>query len=166
MQLIIFYFCGSLSILATLLLIFQKNAMYALFYLIISIISISGVFFSLGAYFAAALEIIIYAGAIMVLFIFVIMMLNHKSVCDIREKINIMELIISVFLFYLFVQILFKMNSIFFEKKIYFEIISTEITGIKLFSLYGILVELISILLLTVLLIIFHFGKKNFALRK
>ncbi|MCQ4051976.1 hypothetical protein FK514_28760, partial [Klebsiella pneumoniae] len=36
----------------------------------------SGVFFSLGAYFAGALEIIVYAGAIMVLFVFVVMMLN------------------------------------------------------------------------------------------
>ncbi len=50
--------------------------MHALLYLIISLLAIAGVFFSLGAYFAGALEIIVYAGAIMVLFVFVVMMLN------------------------------------------------------------------------------------------
>ncbi|MCS5950503.1 NADH-quinone oxidoreductase subunit J [Klebsiella pneumoniae subsp. pneumoniae] len=50
--------------------------MHALLYLIISLLAIAGVFFSLGAYFAGALEIIVHAGAIMVLFVFVVMMLN------------------------------------------------------------------------------------------
>ncbi|WP_032987032.1 NADH-quinone oxidoreductase subunit J, partial [Cronobacter malonaticus] len=52
------------------------NPVHALLYLIISLLAIAGVFFSLGAYFAGALEIIVYAGAIMVLFVFVVMMLN------------------------------------------------------------------------------------------
>ena len=47
-------------------------------YLIISLLAISGVFFSLGAYFAGALEIIVYAGAIMVLFVFVVMIDVYK----------------------------------------------------------------------------------------
>lgn len=54
----------------------HTNPVHALLYLIISLLAISGVFFSLGAYFAGALEIIVYAGAIMVLFVFVVMMLN------------------------------------------------------------------------------------------
>ncbi|WP_343152981.1 NADH-quinone oxidoreductase subunit J family protein [Buchnera aphidicola] len=162
MELIIFYFFGIITIIATLLLIFQKNAMYALFYLIISILSIAGVFFSLGAYFSAALEIIIYAGAIMVLFIFVIMMLNHKSILNIRKKRNIVELIGLFFLFFSLLKIIFDLNDIFFEKKIYFEVISTRITGIKLYNLYGIIIELISFLLLAVLLTIFHFGKDHY----
>lgn len=53
--------------------------MHALLYLIISLLAIAGVFFSLGAYFAGALEIIVYAGAIMVLFVFVVMMLNWRQ---------------------------------------------------------------------------------------
>ncbi len=54
----------------------HTNPVHALLYLIISLLAIAGVFFSLGAYFAGALEIIVYAGAIMVLFVFVVMMLN------------------------------------------------------------------------------------------
>jgi NADH-quinone oxidoreductase subunit J len=60
----------------TAMVITIKNAVHALLYLIVSLLAVALVFFSLGAPFAAALEIIIYAGAIMVLFVFVIMMLN------------------------------------------------------------------------------------------
>ncbi|CAL4320062.1 NADH-quinone oxidoreductase subunit J [Buchnera aphidicola] len=162
MELIFFYCFGIFSIISTLLLIFQKNAMYALFYLIISILSISGVFFSLGAYFSAALEIIIYAGAIMVLFIFVIMMLNQRSILNIKKKRNMTELIGLFFLFFVLFKIMFDLNNIFFEKKICFEVISTRITGIKLYNSYGIIIELISFLLLSVLLTIFHFGKNYY----
>ncbi len=56
----------------------HTNPVHALLYLIISLLAIAGVFFSLGAYFAGALEIIVYAGAIMVLFVFVVMMLNGR----------------------------------------------------------------------------------------
>ncbi len=54
----------------------NRNAIHALLYLIISLLSISVVFYILGAPLIAALEVIVYAGAIMVLFIFVVMMLN------------------------------------------------------------------------------------------
>ena len=50
--------------------------MHALLYLIVSLLAVAVVFFTLGAPFVAALEVIIYAGAIMVLFVFVVMMLN------------------------------------------------------------------------------------------
>jgi NADH:ubiquinone oxidoreductase subunit 6 (subunit J) len=71
-----FYICGLIAILATLRVITHTNPVHALLYLIISLLAISGVFFALGAHFAGALEIIVYAGAIMVLFVFVVMMLN------------------------------------------------------------------------------------------
>ncbi len=50
--------------------------MHALLYFIISLLAVAVIFFMLGAPFIAALEVIIYAGAVMVLFIFVVMMLN------------------------------------------------------------------------------------------
>ncbi len=73
---IVFFIAAVVAVVSTLLVIFQANAVYALLYLILSLLAVALVFFSLGAPFAAALEVIIYAGAIMVLFIFVIMMLN------------------------------------------------------------------------------------------
>lgn len=50
-----FYICGLIAILATLRVITHTNPVHALLYLIISLLAISGVFFSLGAYFAGAL---------------------------------------------------------------------------------------------------------------
>ncbi|HTS77033.1 MAG TPA: NADH-quinone oxidoreductase subunit J [Bryobacteraceae bacterium] len=71
-----FYVSSAVAIAATLLTITRANAIHALLYLIVSLLAVAVVFFTLGAPFVAALEVIIYAGAIMVLFIFVVMMLN------------------------------------------------------------------------------------------
>ena len=73
---LLFYISAFVAVLSTFLVITGKNAVHALLYLIVSLMAVAFVFFSLGAPFAAALEVIIYAGAIMVLFVFVIMMLN------------------------------------------------------------------------------------------
>ena len=65
-----------MAILSTALMITRLHAVHALLYLIVSLLAVAVVFYTLGAPFVAALEVIIYAGAIMVLFVFVVMMLN------------------------------------------------------------------------------------------
>lgn len=72
----IFYVAGGVAILSTGLAISRSNAVHALLYGVVSLLAVALAFFTLGAPFAAALEVIIYAGAIMVLFVFVIMLLN------------------------------------------------------------------------------------------
>lgn len=71
-----FYVAAVVAILATGMVITRLNAVHALLYLIVSLLAVALIFFRLGAPFIAALEVITYAGAIMVLFLFVIMMLN------------------------------------------------------------------------------------------
>ncbi|MGE5810236.1 MAG: NADH-quinone oxidoreductase subunit J, partial [Ignavibacteria bacterium] len=71
-----FYVPAVIAIISSILVITRVNAVHALLYLIVSLFSVAVVFFTLGSPFAAALEIIIYAGAIMVLFIFAVMLLN------------------------------------------------------------------------------------------
>jgi len=73
---VVFYGAAAVAVVATLLVITRLNAVHALLYLIVSLLSVALIFFSLGAPFVAALEVIVYAGAIMVLFVFAIMMLN------------------------------------------------------------------------------------------
>jgi NADH-quinone oxidoreductase subunit J len=73
---IVFYIAAVIAIIATLLVITRKNAVQALLYLALSLISVAVIFYDLGAPFMAALEVIIYAGSIIVLFVFVVMMLN------------------------------------------------------------------------------------------
>ena len=77
MALILFTITSAVAIFATVMMITRLNAVHGLLYLILSLLAVGVIFFLLGAHFAAVLEVIIYAGAIMVLFVFVIMMLNQ-----------------------------------------------------------------------------------------
>ncbi len=73
---VVFFVSAIVAVAATALTITRLNPVHALLYLTVSLLAVAVVFFVLGAPFIAALELIIYAGAIMVLFIFVVMMLN------------------------------------------------------------------------------------------
>ena len=83
---IAFYLPALVAVLATLRVITNTNPVHALLYMVISLIAIAMVFFALGAPFAGVLEVIVYAGAIMVLFVFVVMMLNLGEVVIAQEK--------------------------------------------------------------------------------
>ena len=80
MELILFYIAATVALFSTVFALTRSNAAHALIYLIVSLLAVAVIFFLLGAPFAAALEVIVYAGAIMVLFIFVVMLLNIDSV--------------------------------------------------------------------------------------
>lgn len=71
-----FYIAAAIAIVATVLMLTGLNVVHALLYLIVSLLAVAVVFYVIGAPFVAALEVIIYAGAIMVLFVFVVMLLN------------------------------------------------------------------------------------------
>ena len=71
-----FYIAGGIAVISTIVMLTRLNLVHALLYLIVSLLAVAVDFFVLGAPFAAALEAIVYAGAIMVLFLFVVMMLN------------------------------------------------------------------------------------------
>lgn len=74
-----FYLAAALALISTLLAITRLNAIHALLYLVVSFLAVALIFYLLGAPFIAALEVIIYAGAIVVLFVFVVMLLNLGS---------------------------------------------------------------------------------------
>lgn len=82
-----FYIAGAVALASTLMAITRTRVVHALLYFIISLFSVSIMFFIVGAPFAAALEVIIYAGAIMVLFLFVIMILNLGAEAARQEKL-------------------------------------------------------------------------------
>jgi NADH-quinone oxidoreductase subunit J len=82
----LFYIAAFVATLSTYLAISRYNPMHALLYLIVSFLATSVVFFTLGASFVALLQIILYAGAIIVLFLFVVMMLNLGEETARQEK--------------------------------------------------------------------------------
>jgi NADH-quinone oxidoreductase subunit J len=83
---VIFYLAAAVAIASTVMVITRLHAVHALLYLIVSLLSVALIFFTLGAPFIAALEVIIYAGAIMVLFVFVVMMLNLGEAAAAQER--------------------------------------------------------------------------------
>ncbi len=82
----VFYVAGFVTLAATARVVTTTNAVHALLYLVVSLLGVALIFFVLGAPFAAALEVIIYAGAIVVLFVFVVMMLNLGSSAQEQER--------------------------------------------------------------------------------
>jgi NADH-quinone oxidoreductase subunit J len=72
----LFYFLSFLAILSALLLVFSKSPVHSVLYLIVTFFAIAGHYVLLNAQFLAAVHVIVYAGAIMVLFLYVIMLLN------------------------------------------------------------------------------------------
>ncbi|MEK6631374.1 MAG: NADH-quinone oxidoreductase subunit J, partial [Acidobacteriota bacterium] len=76
----LFYLFGTVAVVASLLVVLQRNPMHSVLLLIVSFAALAGLYILLDSPFAAVIQIIIYAGAIMVLFLFVVMLLNaHKE---------------------------------------------------------------------------------------
>ena len=76
---VIFYLLGLVTVAATVLAITRSNLVHAVVFLVVSFFGTAMLFYLLGAPFVAILEVIIYAGAIMVLFLFIIMMLRPEK---------------------------------------------------------------------------------------
>jgi NADH-quinone oxidoreductase subunit J len=77
-----FYFLSFLAILSALLVVFSKNPVHSVLYLIVTFFAIAGHYLLLSAMFLAAVHVIVYAGAIMVLFLYVIMLLNLNEATE------------------------------------------------------------------------------------
>jgi len=75
----VFALSGLVAVAATVMMITRRSAVHALLYFVVSLLASAVIMFVLGAPFVAALEVIVYAGAIMVLFIFVIMLIGPDS---------------------------------------------------------------------------------------
>ena len=76
---ILFYVFAALAVGSAVVVIGQRNPVYSAFGLIVTLCALSGIFGLLGSPFIAALQVVVYAGAIMVLFVFVLMLLGVKS---------------------------------------------------------------------------------------
>ncbi len=160
---VVFYISGAVAIVTTAVALTRRNAAHALLYLVVSLLSVALVFFTLGAPFAAALEVIIYAGAIMVLFVFVVMMLNPAGgkiaedapLRDWRHWIGpaVLSAVLGVELIYLFAGNVAGRTGA-------GEVVPTQV-GVTLLGPYVLGVELASILLLAALVAAYHLGRRG-----
>lgn len=159
---IFFYLAAGVAILSTITAISGKNAIHSLLLLILSLLSVSVIFYLLDAPFIAALEVIIYAGAIMVLFIFVTMMLNiglerklEKSWLHPR-----MWIIPSILAAILLVDLIVAVRTM-PEISAGNQVIKPKEVGISLFSTYLLAVEIAAILLMAGVIGAYHLGSQK-----
>ena len=83
---IFFYFFSIIAIFSAIMVVASKNTVYSVFYLILDFISISCLFIMIGAEFLGMIMLIVYVGAVAVLFLFVVMMLNVSGTKDKQFK--------------------------------------------------------------------------------
>ncbi len=76
----IFYFFAALAVISGVMVVTNKNPMHSVMYLAFSVLSVAGVFFVLEADFLGAIQIMVYAGGIVVLYIFVIIIINLNKI--------------------------------------------------------------------------------------
>jgi NADH-quinone oxidoreductase subunit J len=158
----IFFVAAAVAIVSTFLVITHLDAVHALLYLVISLLSVALIFYLLGAPFVAALEVIIYAGAIMVLFIFVVMVLNLGPLT--REQENrwlkpgmwLGPVILSGILAIELVYVLAGSGA----KSPGLSAVGPQEVSRSLFGPYLIAVELASILLMAGLIGAYHIGRE------
>lgn len=159
----LFYGSAVVAVIATLMAITRINVVHALLYFIVSLLSLSVIFYTLGAPFAAALEVIVYAGAIMVMFLFVIMMLNlGKTTSDqerewLKPSIWIGPAILAA---PLLVQLLMVIHAGSAGAEMAHTVVTAKAVGITLFGPYVLAVELASLLLLAGLVGAYHLARK------
>lgn len=162
-----FYIASIIAIAATVRVITGSHAIHALLYLVVSFLAVAMIFLTLGAPFAAALEVIIYAGAIMVLFVFVMMMLNPGPRSVGRERhwltpaVWIGPAILTTILLAELVWVLTRGVGAISSM----EAVSPRQIGIKLFGPYILGVEMASVLLLAGLVgayhLAYHLGRRR-----
>jgi len=157
----LFYLAALIALVATGLALTRTNAAHALIYLIVSLLAVAVVFFLIGAPFAAALEIVIYAGAIMVLFVFVIMMLNvgQEGIAREREWLSGRGWIVPAILAaLLLLELLLALRHA--PATTSGLAVTPKDVGLALFGPYVLAVEIASLLLLAGLLGAYHLGRR------
>jgi NADH-quinone oxidoreductase subunit J len=90
---ILFYAFGGLALAGAVVMVGQRNPAYSAFALIVTLVSLSAVFGLLGSPFIAVLQVVVYAGAIMVLFVFVLMLLNVKTEVRLEGQSRVFKLV-------------------------------------------------------------------------
>lgn len=154
MEQFVFWAAATTAVLSSIMVVTRKNPIYSALFMLVAFGSIAVIFLQLGAPFIAAMHLMVYAGAVMVLFLFVIMLLN------LREKElemsfspgtkNIVGLL-SLALFLIFGAIIHSSKFTLFPP-VSSDFGSVEMVGTKMFSDFVLPFELLSLLIIVAIL--------------
>lgn len=160
---IAFYIAAAVTLAATIAVVVSRNTVHALLLLVVSLFAMAVLFYTVGAPLAAALEVIIYAGAIMVLFVFVIMMLNLGEDSTVQERRWLrprMWIAPAVLSGVLLIELIYVLAAGDELVPIRAEV-PAEAVGLALFGPYVLAVELSGMLLLAALVGALHLGRRE-----
>ena len=168
---ILFYLISSVAIISAVSVILQKNPIYSVISLIVTLVSLATVFLLLNAQFLAAVQIIVYAGAIMVLFLFVVMLLNlgkNDAGEEGRDKLFIQKkaaVILGGTLFVIFAMVIkggfYSGKPGIYTTEVINSIGNTELVGKLLFTEYLLPFEITSVLLFAAIIGTIILAKKK-----
>lgn len=160
---LLFYISSFVAVGATILAITRFHPVHALLYLVVSFLAAAMIFLSLGTPFIAVLEVIVYAGAIIVLFIFVVMMLNLGKDTALQEKNWLRpkvwagpSLLVLILLVEMIVLLLGAEDA-----TIHVAVVDPRKVSLSLFGEYSIALELIGFLLMAGIVGAAHIGKQK-----
>jgi NADH-quinone oxidoreductase subunit J len=160
-MILLFYLAGAVALISTIAVLLQSNIVHALLYLILSLLAVAVIFYTMGAPFAAMLEAIVYAGAIMVLFLFVIMMLNlgqrsrEQELGWLARRVWVGPLVLGSAL-------LIQLLNVASQQGTNLAVVEIGVrdVGLVLFGPYVLAVEIASVLLLAALVGAYHLARK------
>ncbi len=159
----IFWFLSFVAVLSALIVVFAKNPIYSVLNLIITFFAIAGHYFLLNAQFLAAVHIIVYAGAIMVLFLYVIMMLNLNKETEPHKKqyVKLVAVVAAGLLMLTIIGSLKGAEAMMPAGIVNNNIGTVELIGDKLFGEFLLPFEVSSILLLSAMVGAVYLSKKE-----
>ena len=164
----VFWVTAAVALISTVLTVTGRNPVHALLYLIVSLLAVALIFFLMGAPFAALLEVIVYAGAIMVLFVFVVMMLNlgDQAVANERQLLAPRAwlgpaILCAILLSQLWTLMHQGSMAAGGELSPVLREVTAKEVGIALYGPYLLAVELASMLLLGALVAAYHLGRNE-----
>jgi len=167
LQALVFFVLAFVSIASAILMITRANPVKSAIFLIINFLSLSILYLTLNAQFIAIIQVLVYAGAIMVLFVFVIMLLNLQDEKRLSDKFDIRRLIAFIFVLLVFVKIalgLVSSTSGRFLKQAEnsLELGKIEFIGEKLFTNYILPFEITSLILVVAIVGAITLAKRKF----
>ncbi len=158
---VIFYVLAGFILVSTGLAITRRHPVHAVVYLILSFLGSALLFYLLGAPFLAALEVIIYAGAIMVLFLFVIMLLKEEAAAEAGMTAAQWAPAMGLGLIFLSVALLLVFTDPHSRIPLEPAVATPKAFGRFIFEKYWLSVEIISLILLVGLMAVIQLGKRG-----
>lgn len=158
----LFYLAATVAVIASLKVVTGNNTVHALLYLVVSLLAVAVCFYLMGAPFAAGLEVIVYAGAILVLFVFAVLMfgLGKDETTNAPQNNNIANMFGAMLLaFALLIELVVIINNAQMQQTLQANVVSSKSVGIMLYGPYLLAVEIASFLLLAGLLAGYHYAK-------